>query len=95
MAEVKPPRSTHICWASADAAPEALIFDKAEEASELVRHRDEYKRLVKKIEELKQLRKSADEAAALTIDAEMVALNAHVEQLREEIKSRENNGDES
>lgn len=60
-----------------EAAPEEMIFDKAEEAGELEALRDEHARLSQRLKELVEQRKSASETERAAIDAAI--LSAEIE----------------
>ena len=66
---------------AAEAAPEAIIFDKAEQASEVESQRDEHARLVKELAELKAQKKSADEIMTQRLESEMAVIESRMHQL--------------
>jgi small-conductance mechanosensitive channel len=71
-------------------SPEALVFDKAEEAESLERMREEHRKLAGEIEVRKQLLKGAEAAAdKLRLQAEIASLQERQEALAEAVQAKE------
>ncbi|MCJ7617979.1 MAG: mechanosensitive ion channel family protein, partial [Desulfobacterales bacterium] len=74
---------------NAKESPEGLIFDKAEEASEIEKHRSELARLLKKEEELKATAESSDDLMKEKIEKEITSNKNRMELLKNQIERME------
>jgi small conductance mechanosensitive channel len=74
---------------NAKESPEGLIFDKAEEASEIEKHRNELALLLKKEEELKATAESSDDLMKEKIEKEITSNKNRMELLKNQIEKME------
>ncbi len=75
--------------------PEALIFDKAEQAEILERLQEETKQVKEKLAELKKSRKSTDEKERIDIETEIHILSRRARELESEISKIQKRIDEA
>ena len=70
-------------------APEAIMFDKAEEAEQLEKLRSEHAQLLKKIEELQASKKSAPDQDKPKIDATIMGLTEQAKALAQQLERQQ------
>ena len=81
-----PPLARHNKPESEEATPEAIMFDKAEQAAQVENARFQYEEMLKQIEQLQQQLKSADEESKPILDRKIAQLTQQAEAMSHQLE---------